>query len=267
MLTLLFSELPSFNKMQEYCLILRKIAGITILAICVLGFSALPVPAFCKILSVPGQPCFISIEQGKYEDGKIAKAYLRTSSKTYMLYELEGFKYISTQYSLINLDNDNIKDTVWTLKLENTDNGRQYTVWTVTLSSIKRGWIFSTPAGETRWKTLPIEIKVPKDILIYYSPTTPEYRNIPQYYGKGVLSFVYTIAITPDGPVLASVPTVYDSLAKISQLFIANEADPQLKLVYKDIFDDYNRMKEGKTPSKEAILNFEWEKILNFRWE
>lgn len=247
--------------------IIRRLLLTILLVFSTLGLSVLPSCAFCKVLSIPGQPYFISVEQDKYDKGRIAKAYFRTTDGIYMLYELEGLKYVESEFSLADSDYDGLQDVVWTITMEDPDNGRRYFIWIVTLSSIKRGWIFSTPTGETRWETLPVDIKTPMNVLVYYSPTTPRYRDIPQYYGKGVFTFVYTIAITPDGPALASVPEVYDSLSKISQLFIANEADSTLKFVYENIHNDYDRMKEGKTPSKEAILNFDWKRILNFGWK
>ncbi len=226
-----------------------------------------PVWAFNRILSVPQQPFFISIEQHKYEAGEIRKAFFRTSTELYRLYEMEGLIYRDSFYSLVHADSDNIKDLVWHIELEDPQKGNGLTMWVTTLSTAKLGWVILTPEGETRWNNLPLDIEVPEDIILYVSPTTPEYRGISSYRGNDILSFVYTIAITPDGPALVSVPEIYQQLTKISRMVIVNEADPKLRLVYENICDDYQRMTEGRMPSKEAILNFTWEKILDFEWE
>lgn len=238
-----------------------------VLIVHILIYPLIPAHAFNRVLSVPGQPFFISIEQRKYEDEQVRKAYLRTSTELYRLFELEGLKYRDSSYSIVNADNDGIEDLIWKIEVEDPEDKSTLIMWIATLSSIKQGWVFYTPSGETRWNNLHLDLNIPQNVILYYSPTTPEYREIEQYRGRGIFTFVYTIAITADGPILVSVPEVYEEFAKISRMLIADEADPRLRLVYENIWDDYNRMKEGKMPSKEAVLNFVWERVLDFNWE
>jgi hypothetical protein len=245
---------------------LRYSIFILIFIVCTI-FSVHPLEAFNRVLSVPGHPFFLSLEQKKYEDGKIFRAYLRASGEMYRLYELEGLKYIDSSFSLVKGDNDGIDDLIWRIGIEDPISGNVMDMWITALSTFRKGWIFLTPRGETRWTTLPLDLKVPKNMILYFSPSTPPYKDIRQYSGKGIFTFAYTIAITENGPALVSIPEVYDELAKISRFIIANEADPRLRLVYQKICDDYDLMKEGRMPSKEAILNFSWNRILDFEWK
>lgn len=236
-----------------------------VLIICNLVLYPLPsATAFNRVLSVPQQSLFISIEQRKYEEGKVKKAFLRTSNELYPLYEMEGLILRDSKYTSVNVDNDKLPDLIWQIELEDEQTGDLVTMWITTLSSVKLGWVFFTPKGATRWNNLNMNIEVPQNVILYFSPSTPEYRGITPYKGNNILTFAYTIAITSSGPSLVSVPEVYEQLEKIHRLVIASEADPQLLLIYENICDDYQRMSEGRMPSKEAILNFKWERVLDF---
>ncbi len=229
----------------------------------------LPAPqgyAYSRVLSSTSSPVYFSIEQRKYEGGSIRQAFLRTSSEALSVPEIQGMVLLPENETLSKeLDGDRINDTVWKIFLKD-NHGKKMILWTITLSKSRTGWLFLTPCSENRWGKIPFNISVPENILLYFSPETPGYHGVSQRNGKNVLTFAYTIRITEEGPTLVIAPPVYDSIYDITSMVAATENDSKMKFVYEMMLGDYGKMLTGKMPSREAILNFEWNIITDFEW-
>jgi len=220
--------------------------------------------AYFRLLKVGNSPVSISIEQRKYEEGVISTAFLRTPLEILPLRELEGFRLEGHYHIRQHLDHDDIPDLAWEIALEKPETGGKYRLWVVTLSQSARGWIFLTPYGENLWERLPFIIDVPEDVILHFSSTTPGYNGTPPLKGRNIMTFVYTLSFTEEGPRLVIAPEVYGTVHRIASLVAAEETDPKIKFIYEMMCSDFARMALGKMPSRDAVITFSWQQIINF---
>ena len=220
--------------------------------------------AYFRILKVGRSSVTISVEQRKYEEGIIHGAFLRTPLEILPLREMEGFRITGEHHNWQKLDGDTKPDLIWTISLQDPGSGDKYKLWVVTLTRGSRGWIFLTPYGESLWERLPFTVDVPEDVILYFSGSTPEYNGAPSLKGRDILTFVYTLSFTEEGPKLVIAPEAYKTLYRIASMVAAEETDPQVKFVYEMICSDFGKMSLGKMPSREAVINFSWQQVINF---
>lgn len=220
--------------------------------------------AYTRVLKNPDLPVFISVEQEKYEKGRINRAWLRTDTDIERLHLIENMVLLDRSDCLLkDLDSDKIPDPVWKLFLRSKE-GKEFSLWCVTLSGSGKGWLFLLPWAKTLWDEIPFRIDIPENILLYISPSLPEYRDTEQVKDSKVLSFVYTLMVTEEGPLFVLSPETYSKVNQIASMVTASEKDPLKNEIYRQILEDYSRMAQGKMPSSPAVLNFELEVITDF---
>jgi hypothetical protein len=219
---------------------------------------------YTRVLKNPELPVFISIEQKKYEKGKISRAWLRTDTDTERLPLIENMVLLDRSDCLSkDLDSDKIPDPVWKLFLRSKE-GKEFSLWCVTLSGSGKGWLFLLPWAKTLWDEIPFRIDIPENILLYISPSLPAYRDTEQGKDSKVLSFLYTLMVTPEGPRFVLSPETYSKVNQIASMVTATEKDPLKNKIYRQVLGDYSRMAQGKMPSSPAVLNLELEVITDF---
>ncbi|MBN1332903.1 MAG: hypothetical protein JW971_03980 [Synergistales bacterium] len=223
--------------------------------------------AYFRLLKVRRAPVTISVEQRKYEEGIIHRAFIRTPLEILPLKEIEGFQLTGENHRWQKLDGDKQPDLIWTISLSDPGSGDQYKLWVVTLTRGSRGWIFLTPYGENLWERLPFTVDVPEDVILHFSGSTPEYNGTPSLKGRDIMTFVYTLSFTEEGPKLVIAPEAYKILYRIASMVAAEETDPQVKFVYEMICSDFGKMSLGKMPSRDAVINFSWQQVINFPLE
>ena len=244
----------------------RPVRNFTVLLIgfLLVIFIPLVAVAYTRVLKNPELPVFISVEQKKYEKGRINRAWLRTDTDTERLPRIENMVLLDRSDCLSkDLDSDKIPDPVWKLFLRSKE-GKEFSLWCVILSGSGKGWLFLLPWAETLWDDIPFRIDIPENILLYISPSLPAYRDTGQVKDSKVLSFVYTLMVTAEGPLFVLSPEIYSTVNQIASMVTAAEKDPLKKDIYRQILEDYSRMAQGKMPSSPAVLNFELEVITDF---
>jgi hypothetical protein len=95
----------------------------------------------------------------------------------------------------------------------------------------------------------------------------PQYEDLPRFSGNSVLTFVYTISLTPDGFRFVPAPEVYKQLQRITEIVWGGETLPYKKKSYEHLMDDFVRLSLGSNPSAAVIRNFTWNRILYLQWK
>jgi len=217
-----------------------------------------------KIVSVPGHPVFLLLETS---DGVISSALMRSPAGIQKILPLEGLCFRRDSYVRTFADGDLSSDLVWTLTFTHpSDQSRGIQVWIGITTLPPKAWVSLSPVGQTYWDTIPVNLYVPRGISLYVSPNLPAYGELPQFGGNRTLTFVYTIALTPEGPNFVVAPEVYRQLLKITHLVSEGESFPQRRQAYGKILEDYETLSRGGKPSNEAIQNFSWKKLFSVEW-
>ena len=218
-----------------------------------------------KILSVPGHPLSLVLETS---DGVIVSALLRSPAGIQKILPIEGYIYTGENVVEPYADEDFQKDLLWSITFTRPgDRSRGLYLWIGAMTQTPRAWVVISPLGQTYWDTIPVKLYAPRGIALFVSPNLPAYRDLPQFGGNRTLTFVYTIALTPEGPNFQVIPEVYRQLHKISAIIRDAEQIPARKEAYSLLLADYETLSRGGKPSTEAIQNFTWKRILNLDWK
>ncbi len=218
-----------------------------------------------KVLSVPGHPVSLVLEN---TDGVISSALLRSPAGIQKILPLEGYVYAGESHTEPYADGDFKKDLLWTITFTRPgDRSRGIYLWIGVTSQIPRAWVIISPLGQTYWDTIPMKVYVPKGIALFVSPNLPAYDELPQFGGNRTLTFVYTIALTPEGPNFQPVPEVYRQLYRITATIRDAEQITERREAYSRMLEDYESLSRGGKPSTEVIQNFTWKRILFLDWK
>lgn len=219
-----------------------------------------------RIYSVPGHPLALTIQSDR---GVIKEAWLRSPAGLHPLNVLQGKKITGSAWRQPLADSDLCPDLIWRLSFVDSNTSKVYFLWITSLTETPRAWLAITPAGGSCWDSLPLQLSMPDDVFLYVSPTLPSYSELEKIEreSSSLLTFVYTVGLTRDGPNFVLVPEVYKQLLPITELVRQAETDPVIKNAYNNLYDDFEKMGKGQTPSREAIINFSWKKILSLNWQ
>ena len=229
------------------------------------GFENPALAQNLKVLSVPGHPVNLILET---REGVITSALLRSPAGIQRILPIEGYAYAGESFVEPYADGDFCKDLLWSITfIRPGDHSRGLYLWIGAMTQIPRAWVIISPLGQTYWDTIPVKLYAPRNIALFVSPNLPAYRDLPQFGGSRTLTFVYTIALTPEGPNFQVVPEVYRQLYKITALVRDAEQIPERKESYSLLLADYEALSKGGKPSTEVIQNFTWKRILNLDWK
>ncbi len=218
-----------------------------------------------KILSVPGHPVSLILEN---TDGVISSALLRSPAGIQKILPLEGYVYAGESHTEPYADGDFKKDLLWTITFTRPgDRSRGIYLWIGVSSQMPRAWVIISPLGQTYWDTIPMKVYVPRGIALFVSPNLPAYDDLPQFGGNRTLTFVYTIALTPEGPNFQPIPEVYRQLYRITATIRDAEQIDERRDAYSRMLGDYESLSRGGKPSTEVIQNFTWKRILFLDWK
>jgi hypothetical protein len=101
---------------------------------------------------------------------------------------------------------------------------------------------------------------------MYIAPHLPGYDGREPFSGGSILSFIYAMALTKNGPKLVAAPDIYRQLLPLAYFVLKSEEDKDLRSAYNSLYRDFDRMSHGRMPSSEAMDNFLWKRILSMRW-
>lgn len=218
-----------------------------------------------KILSVPGHPVSLVIETS---EGIITSAFLRSPAGIQKILPIEGYVYTGESVVEPYADEDLCKDLLWTITFTRPgDRSRGLYLWIGSVTLTPRAWVVISPLGQTYWDTIPVKLYAPRGIALFVSPNLPAYMDLPQFGGSRTLTFVYTIALTQEGPNFQVIPEVYRQLHKITAIIRDAEQIPERKEAYSLLLSDYESLSRGGKPSTEVIQNFTWKRILDLDWK
>lgn len=243
----------------------RLLAASLALTLC-LSFTSSPAAAqHLKILSVPGHPLSLVLETS---EGVITSALLRSPAGIQKILPLEGFVYAGETFAEPYADGDIRKDLLWTITFTRPgDRSRGIYLWIGLTTRIPRAWVIISPLGQTYWDTIPMKVYAPRGTALFVSPNLPAYGDLPQFGGNRTLTFVYTIALTPEGPNFLPVPEVYRQLYTITATIRDAEQITERREAYSRLLEDYETLSRGGKPSTEVIQNFTWKRILCLDWK
>ncbi len=218
-----------------------------------------------KILSVPGHPVILLLETS---EGVITSALLRSPAGIQKVLPLEGYVFAGESVVEPYADHDLRKDLLWTITLTKPgDRSKGLCLWIGVTTLVPRAWIIISPLGQTYWDSIPVKLYAPRGIALFVSPNLPAYAELPQFGGSRTLTFVYTIALTPEGPNFQVIPEVYRQLHRITSIIMDAEKIPERREAYSRLLADYESLSKGGKPSTEVIQNFAWKRILNLDWK
>lgn len=228
--------------------------------------SALPAGAQnIKILSVPGHPVSLVLETS---EGIITSALLRSPAGIQKILPIEGYMYAGESVVEPYADEDFRKDLLWAITFTRPgDRSRGLYLWIGVVTRTPRAWVVLSPLGQTYWDTVPVKVYAPRGVALFVSPNLPAYNNLPQFGGSRTLTFVYTIALSQEGPNFQVIPEVYRQLHRITSIIRDAEQIPERKEAYTLLLADYESLSRGGKPSTEVIQNFTWKRILNLDWK
>lgn len=92
-----------------------------------------------------------------------------------------------------------------------------------------------------------MKIYAPRGTALFVSPNLPAYDDLPQFGGNRTLTFVYTIALTPEGPNFQPVPEVYRQLYRITATIRDAEQITERREAYSRLLEDYEALSRGET--------------------
>ncbi|HPD97108.1 MAG TPA: hypothetical protein PLP89_02175 [Synergistales bacterium] len=220
---------------------------------------------YLKILSVPGHPVNLVLE---VSEGVITSALLRSPAGIQKILPIEGYVYSGENVVEPYADGDFRKDLLWSITLTRPgDRSRGIYLWIGVTTNTPRAWVIISPLGQTYWDSIPVKVYAPRGIGLFVSPNLPAYKDLPQFGGSRTLTFVYTIALTGEGPNFQVIPEVYRQLHKITAMVRDAEQIPERKEAYSLLLSDYESLSRGGKPSTEVIQNFTWKRILNLDWK
>lgn len=218
-----------------------------------------------KVLTVPGHPVSLVLETS---EGVVTSALLRSPAGIQKILPIEGYVYAGESFVEPCADEDFRKDLLWEITFTKPgDRSRGLYLWIGAMTRIPRAWVVISPLGQTYWDTIPVKLYAPRGIALFVSPNLPAYGDLPQFGGSRTLTFVYTIALTSEGPNFQVIPEVYRQLYKITALVRDAELIPERKEAYSLLLMDYESLSKGGKPSTEVIQNFTWKRILNLDWK
>jgi hypothetical protein len=248
---------------------LKKIRSFIIVFVAITAILPAPLQGATGSLQVyaaPGHPLTLTTQSN---DGVIKEAWLRSPAGLHPLKVLEGKRITENTWHLPFADKDLRPDLIWRLSFNDPETTKKYYLWVTALTETPRAWLAVTPAGPSRWDTLPLNISTPPDVFLYVSPNLPAYIDISstKRESESLLSFIYTVGLTMDGPNFVLIPEVYRQLQPVAELVQKAEEDETIKNAYGKLQEDFDKMGKGQAPSREAIINFCWKKILNINWQ
>lgn len=215
-----------------------------------------------RTLRVGNFPIVLILEQSQ---GEVASAWLRTPAGVKQIEQLDGLSYVSDSIFLSKVDQDDKEDLLWRTSFTNFE-GTGVHLWVGVTTWSPKAHIFITPYEYTRWDAVPAKLVVPKGTAVYVSPAVPTYDKADSFRGRDSYSFIYTIRMTPEGPVFVPVPEVYRQLSILLRAGIQGEFTPAKRLAYVRMLNEFNSLAEGKPPKAETLLNFQIEKISVLSW-
>lgn len=232
-----------------------------ILVLCLLARQS---HAYVKVLTAPGHPLALILDQ---EDNIIRKAFLRSPEGVRPLKQIEEHTLLFDSYVFLNADSDFVDDLVWKVDLRKLKSEETVSLWITSVTEASTVWLALAPAGSSLWEIFPALPNGREDVFLYVAPQLPEYRAFGKKSGPETLTFIYTMRLTKNGPKLAAVPEIYTKLLPLAALVRKAQEDEVLEEAYGELFNDFNRMACGNMPSREAINNFLWKRILTVRWK
>ena len=243
----------------------RYLTALMILALCILGATVPAEAQYLKVLTVPGHPVSLVLEAS---EGIITSALLRSPAGIQKILPLEGYAYAGETYTEPYADGDFRKDLLWTITFTRPgDRSRGIYLWIGVTTQIPRAWVVISPLGQTYWDTIPMKVYAPRGTALFVSPNLPAYDDLPQFGGSRTLTFVYTIALTPEGPNFQPIPEVYRQLYRITATIREAEQINERREAYSRLLEDYETLSRGGKPSTEVIQNFTWKRILYLDWK
>ena len=234
---------------------------IILLALCLLARQA---EAHLKILTAPGHPLFLVLA---HREGIIQEAYIRSPEGVRSLEQIHHLFLGSDTHFALRADGDLIDDLVWRIDLQDPRSGETFSLWITSVSEVSTAWIAIAPSGPTLWDDLPPLANNRKDTFLYIAPHLPGYYGLEEKSGPQTLTFVYTMALTTNGPKMVAVPAVYTRLLPLASLVSKGQEDETSTVSYRALYQDFERMARGGMPSREAMDNFLWKRILTIRWK
>jgi len=229
-----------------------------------LGLTAMPAAGGIRILSVPGHPVSLVLDM---ESGIIDLALLRSPAGLQKLLPLEGLTLKRETYLEPYADGDLVKDLLWKLDFtEPAGSPKGIQLWIGELSASKNAWVSLCPIAPTYWDAIPLDLYVPEGVALYFSPSVPQYGDLPKFAGSRTLGFVYTVSLTPEGPRFVPSPAVYRQLQRVADIIRKAEEVPSRKKAYEHMIEDFARLSRGAKPSAAVIRNFSWKRILTLQW-
>ena len=218
-----------------------------------------------RIISFDGYPVTLVLGE---EEKTITSAFLKSPSGIHEISALRNLSYAGMVSTQSRIDEENQDGILWKLTFFNPDTpGNGLHLWIAAVFQKPRLWVASTPIAATRWDKIPTKLVVSKGTALYVSPQTPTYNNIQSFEGPDVLSFVYTVRLTSDGPLFYPEPKVYQQLLATVEIAKNSEYEPLKRQAYTRLLSEFRKLSTGNRPSTEVIRNFNWKKILTTEWQ
>jgi len=230
-----------------------------------LGLSPLlppgPAEAAIRPLELPGYPVRLFLDE---REGRVRSAFLRTPGGTDRISRIEGLRFAAHAATEIDADGDGRPNPLWKLTFLDEEGRSGLHLW-ISLSA-SRVRILSSPIAPTLWDTLKTRLPLPRGTMLYAAPSLPAYGGLPALGGRGVLTFVYTLRETADGPAFVPAREVYRRLLPLMSRHRDAEFEPIRRLVYAKVCEDYAALAEGRAPSPAARANLDLRPLLDRRW-
>lgn len=232
-----------------------------VLVLCLLARQS---SAYVKILTAPGHPVSLIVE---HDEGRIRKAFFRSPEGVRPLEHIEQHLLLSDSLTFLCADDDILDDLVWKIDLLQPKTEKMLSLWITSVTEASTAWLALAPAGAGFWESLPRAPLPREDVFLYIAPHLPAYQELGQRSGPEILTFIYTMLLTKNGPKLAAVPEIYRQFLPLTALVCRAQENKDLKAAYTALHQDFERMGQGGMPSREAIDNFLWKRILTVRWK
>ncbi len=218
--------------------------------------------AHLKVLTVPGHPISLFLE---HDGEKILSSYLRSPEGIHPLERLIGLSLAGDSYSFMSADADFQDDLLWKIDFREQKGSLTVSLWITAVTETSSAWAALAPGGPTFWDILPLP-SGKNNIFPYIAPHLPGYDGREPVTGSSILSFIYTMILTKNGPKMIAAPDFYRKLLPLTHLVLKSEEDEELSAAYGFLYLDFERMSSGQMPSREAMNNFLWKRILSMRW-
>ncbi len=218
-----------------------------------------------RMISFDGYPVTLILGE---EDKVITSAFLKSPSGIHEISALCDLSYAGMVSTQSKIEGENREGILWKLTFFDPDNqGNGLHLWVATILQAQQLWVASTPIAATRWDKIPTKLVVAKGTALYVSPQTPVYNDIQSFEGADVLSFVYTVRLTSDGPLFYPESNVYKQLLATVEMIKNSEYEPMKRQAYTRLLSEFKKLSTGNRPSTEVIRNFNWKKILTTEWQ